>query len=192
MDTSNFLRFEEYNWPAIRKFFRSAGGDPNAKIKTLKRFKLSEYMWKKALEVGKIKLPKDWNCVRFNVGNHPAKGVGCAIRKMLVSPKGQKMTYSELGSKFQCSGVNIVYHANALELPRRAYRSPEEIDSLADWKKVQKYLGKTKNLVLTARQFDISVGILNGRIRKGLLTRPDGIGDPANRPGRGPTVNRRA
>lgn len=192
MDTSNFLRFEEYNWVAIRKFFRSAGGDANAKVRTMKRFGFSTYIWNKAIQAGEIKLPKNWNCVRFNVGNHPSKGVGCDIRKMLVSPKGQKMSYAELGARFKCSNVNIVYHANALDLPHRQNKTQEEIDGMADWNKVQRYLDKTKNLTLTSRKFGISVGIINGRIRKGILTRPEGIGDRANRPGRGPDKTRRA
>ncbi len=180
------MRFEEYNWVAIRKFFRKT----KSKKQTCEHFGLSQYLFDKAVSLGEIKLPKDWHCKRFVPDNHPAKGVGCDIQKMLLSPAGQKMSYAELGAKFQCSNVNIVYHAHALGLPNRKNLPPEHYER--DWAKVQKYLDKVQNLRRVSEKFGISVNVINKRIQRGVLTRPAGIGDPANRPGRGPDKKPRA
>lgn len=181
------MRFEEYNWVAIRKFFRKSGYSRKA---TCQRFKLTTYMFDKAVRMGEIKLPKDWHCKRFVVGNHPAKGVGCDIQKMLISPKGQKMTYAEIGAKFECTPINVIYHAHALGLPNRKNQPPAHYER--DWNEVQQYLDQVQNLKRVSEKFGISVNVINRRFERGVLTRPAGIGDPANRPGRGPDTRPRA
>ncbi len=180
------MRFEEYNWVAIRKFFRKV----KSRKQTIEHFGLTTYLFDKAVRVGEIKLPKDWNCKRFIPGDHPAKGVGCDIQKMLLSPKAEGMTYAQIGNRFGCSPINVIYHAHALGLPNRKNQPPEYYER--DWKAVQRYLDRTKNLTAVARQFGVSVSVIKKRIERGVLTRPDGIGDPANRPGRGPDKKRRA
>lgn len=180
------MRFEEYNWVAIRKFFRKTG----SRKATCDRFKMTTYIFDKAVRLGEIKLPKDWNCKRFMPGNHPAKGVGCDIQKMLISPKSHDMTYAEIGAKFNCSPINVIYHAHALGLPNRKNQPPEYYER--DWDEVQQYLDQTQNITEVSRQFGVSVGVIYKRIKRGVLTRPAGLGDSANRRGRGPDKKPRA
>ena len=45
------MRFEEYNWVAIRKFFRKSG----SRKATCERFKMTTYMFDKAVRLGEIK-----------------------------------------------------------------------------------------------------------------------------------------
>ena len=180
------MRFEEYNWVAIRKFFKKV----KSRKQTCKHFGMSTYMFDKAVRLGEIKLPKDWHCTKYLHDNHPSKGVGCNIQKMLLSPESEGMTYAQIGAKFGCSTINVIYHAHALGLPNRKNKPPEHYER--DWAEVQRYLDKVQNLKKVSEKFGISINVIKKRFERGVLTRPAGIGDPANRPGRGPDKRPRA
>ena len=173
------MQFYDYNWKKIGKYLKKH----KSAINTKRKFGLSEWYFRRAVKEGLIKLPKRWDCVKYvNAGNHPAKGVSCEIRDFLLDPKSEDYTYREIAKKFKCSGVNIVYHAHALELANRKNHPPEYYER--NWKIVQKYLDKTKSFAATGRKFGLSAAVIKRRTETGELTRPEGVGAPENRPKR--------
>ena len=172
--------FEDYDWSKINAYFQKK----KSREATLRRYRsLTPYFFHRAVKEGLITLPHDWDCVKFgNAEHHPAKGVGCDIRDLLLDPKSEEFTYTQIAEQYAVSPEVIVYHANSLKLARRRWHPPEYYDR--DWKAVQTYLDRSQNISQTARKFGVSGAVIRNRIDKGILTRPEGIGDPQFNPGR--------